>query len=84
MKTFARLSIIAMLLGVLTLPLHAAIEEGLLLYFAFDSASGDVVDDLSGGGHDGTLKEGAAIVGDSKINLFVDVCSFIDQDLTDG
>ena len=27
--------------------LHAAIEQGLLLYFAFDEADGDTVKDLS-------------------------------------
>ena len=40
-----------------------------ILYFTFDSADGDVVPDMSGGGHDGVLKEGAAIVGDARTGV---------------
>jgi hypothetical protein len=42
------------------------VRSDLLLYFNFDEAKGDVVADMSGGGHDGTLKEGAEIIGDAK------------------
>ncbi|MBD3182986.1 hypothetical protein GF312_11895 [Candidatus Poribacteria bacterium] len=66
MNLLAKLSITIMLLGILTLPLTAAIDDGLLLYFNFDSANGDVVADLSGGGHDGTLKADADITANAK------------------
>jgi len=40
-----------------------------ILYFTFDSADGDVVPDMSGGGHDGVLKEGAEIVSDARTGV---------------
>ncbi|MAF09432.1 hypothetical protein CMK11_03185 [Candidatus Poribacteria bacterium] len=40
------------------------IDEGLLVYLTFDKASGDTVEDMSGGGHDGILSSGAAIIQD--------------------
>jgi len=46
----------------------ADVRKGLLLNFAFDEASGDVVKDLSGGKHDGTLLQGAKIATDTKKN----------------
>lgn len=66
MKSLARLGLVIMFLGIATLPLYAAVEEGLLLYFSFDEASGDAVPDMSGGGHNGILKQGAAITADAK------------------
>jgi len=53
-----------MFLVIIALPLHAAISDGLILDFSFDEASGDTVMDMTNGGHDGVLKEGAAIIND--------------------
>lgn len=44
--------------------LHATIEQGLLLYFDFDGSDGEIVADLSAGGHDGILKGKADIIKD--------------------
>ena len=65
MKHFAILCCAVALAGASALPCHAAaIEDGLLVHLTFDKADGDTVEDTSGGGHDGTLSSGAAIVTD--------------------
>ena len=66
MKLFTRLSVAVVFLGIVATPLYASVEDGLILYFSFDVVSGDTVKDTSGGGHDGVLKEGSAIVGETK------------------
>jgi hypothetical protein len=40
--------------------------DGPILYFSFDAAQGDLVEDMTGVGHDGILKEGAEIVANPK------------------
>lgn len=44
------------------------LRKGLILNFTFDAATGDAVKDLSDGGHDGQLLEGAKIATDVKKN----------------
>lgn len=64
MRKYIVLASIMAFLVILVLPLHAAIEQGLLLYFSFDEAAGDTVIDLSSGRHNGTLSGGAEIIND--------------------
>ena len=59
MKLFIRLGLVMMFLGVMALPLHAGLEDGLMLHFTFDSGDGA---DSSGGGHDGELTGGAKVI----------------------
>ena len=64
--TFSWLSPIIVFLVITVLPAHAGIEDGLILYFSFDEAQGDTVEDMTGNGHNGTLKEGAEITDNNK------------------
>ena len=64
MRKYIALAFIMTFLVALVPSLHAAISQGLLLYFSFDEASGDTVADLSNGRHDGTLSGGAEIIND--------------------
>jgi hypothetical protein len=64
MKLFTKLSLIIMFLGVITLPLRAGLEDGLIIHFTFDEVDGDTVKDSSKGGHDGTLVAGATVIKD--------------------
>ena len=59
--TFSWLSPIVVFLVITILPAWAGIQDGLILYFSFDEAQGDTVEDMTGNGHNGTLKEGAEI-----------------------
>jgi len=59
--TISWLSPIIVFLVITILPVRAGIQDGLILYFDFDEAQGDTVKDMTGNGHDGTLKEGAEI-----------------------
>ena len=52
------------LLVITVLPLHATLQDELILYFDFDRADGEIVADLSEGGHDGILKGEADIIKD--------------------
>ena len=64
MKLFTRLGLVILFLGAMALPLHAALDDGLILHFTFDDVSGDTVKASSGGGHDGALEAGATVVKD--------------------
>ena len=69
MKYLVTLSCAAALAGAAALPCYgAAIDDGLLVHLTFDKASGDTVEDTSGGGNDGTLSSGAAIVTDEVVS----------------
>ena len=55
------LSLIIVFLVITVLSVSADIQEGLILYFSFDEAQGNTVEDMTGNSHNGTLKEGAEI-----------------------
>ena len=57
---------VALLMVGSALTTHAATvkDDGLILYFSFDSAKGGTVEDESGGGNDGDIVDGAKIVTD--------------------
>jgi len=46
---------------------YAIKDKALILYFSFDSAKGNTVPDMSGGGHDGTLSNAKIIKNPKKI-----------------
>ena len=59
---------VALLIISSALTTHAAIEdEGLILYFSFDEADGNMVKDGTGGGNDGVI-DGAEIVSDEVVH----------------
>lgn len=62
MNLFAKLSLAMVFLVIIAQPLYAALDQGLILYFPFDSANGKDVPDESPGGHDGIL------IGDAEID----------------
>lgn len=65
MKVLATFGCTVALLAATLTPAHAAaIDDGLLVYLTFDSVAGDTVEDASGGGHDGVMTAGAAVVND--------------------
>ena len=64
MKYLATLFCTAALLTLAVGRTHAAVEDGLLVYLTFDSVAGDTIEDASGGGHDGVMSAGAAVVED--------------------
>ncbi|MBT3266855.1 LamG domain-containing protein [Candidatus Poribacteria bacterium] len=55
---------VSMMLAVVVCAGAATIDEGLLVYLTFDKVSGDTVEDMSGGGHDGFLNGGATVIQD--------------------
>ena len=64
--TISWLSIIIVFLSITVLSARALDKKGLILYFDFDHVTGDTVENMTGGKNDGTLKEGATIVTDTK------------------
>jgi hypothetical protein len=60
------LSVIIVLLFMAILPTSAIDTQGLILYFDFDQAQGDEVNEVIGGEHNGALLEGAAITTEIK------------------
>lgn len=69
MKYLVTLSCVVALVGASSAPCNAAtITDGLLVHLTFDKANGDTVEDTSGGGHDGTLSSGAAVVTDEMVS----------------
>jgi hypothetical protein len=67
-KTIARYGFSMLCLVVAFSVWSLDLTKGLLLNFTFDEAPGNVVKDLSGGKHDGTLLGGAKIATDVKKN----------------
>ena len=62
MRTLIRLSFITTFLVLTVLSAQAALDPALMLYFKFDGQlDGKVVEDMTGGGHNGKLKFGAKI-----------------------
>ena len=62
MRTLIRLSFITTFLVLTVLSAQAALDPALMLYFTFDEQlDGKVVEDMTGGGHNGKLKFGAKI-----------------------
>ena len=61
---------VALLMVGSALTTHAATvkDDGLILYFSFDSAKGGTVEDESGGGNDGDIVDGAKIVTDEVVH----------------
>jgi hypothetical protein len=69
MKHLVILCCVVALTAASALPCYgAALDDGLLVHLTFDKASGDTVEDTSGGGHDGTLSSGAAIATDESVS----------------
>ena len=68
MRLIIYLLAVALLMMGSVLTTHAVIEdEGLILYFSFDEAEGNMVKDGTGGGNDGVI-DGAEIVGDEVVH----------------
>ena len=68
MRLMLYLFAVALLMMGSALTTSAAIEdEGLILYFSFDEAEGNTVQDGTGGGNDGVI-DGAEIVGDEVVH----------------
>ena len=62
MKTLIGVSFITTFLFMTTLSTQAALDPALILYFTFDEQlDGKVIEDMSGGGHNGKLKLGAKL-----------------------
>ena len=66
MKTCIRLNLVTIFLAIMILPAQAIDEKGLILYFDFDKAQGDKVNEVLEGKHNGTLLEGAEITTKTK------------------
>ena len=64
MRKYIMLVFAVTFLVITALPLHATIQDGLMLYFDFDESDGEIVTDLSAGAHDGILNGGADIIDD--------------------
>ncbi|MEO2003217.1 MAG: LamG domain-containing protein [Candidatus Poribacteria bacterium] len=64
MRYLAKLFCTAALLSLAVGRTHAAVDDGLIVYLTFDSVAGDTIEDASGGGHDGVMSAGAAVVED--------------------
>lgn len=68
MRLMMYLLAVALLIISSALTTHAVVEdEGLILYFSFDEAEGNVVKDGTGGGNDGVIT-GAEIVSDEVVH----------------
>jgi hypothetical protein len=62
MRTLIAVSFITMFLVITVLSAQSALDPALILYFTFDEQlDGKVVEDMTGGGHNGKLKFGAKI-----------------------
>ena len=62
MKTLIAVSFITTFLSITVLSTPAALDPNLILYFTFDEQlDGKMVEDMSGGGHNGKLKLGAKL-----------------------
>jgi hypothetical protein len=67
MRRFSNsLKIFAVSMSIFFITVCAWSAGGPILYFSFDEAIGDMVMDMSGGGHNGILKEGSAIVANPR------------------
>jgi len=67
MELIAKLCLILIFLISVVLPSQAAIDKkGLILQFSFEGVKSDIVPDLSGGKHDGVLKQNAKITNIAK------------------
>lgn len=63
---------------------EADLQDGLVLYFPFDAGQGDVVTDLSGNGHDGSIEGAEWVEGKSgKALSFNGSDSFVEVPFTD-
>lgn len=60
--------VLVSLLIIASLNASAVITDGLMVFFTFDKANGDQIQDMSGGNHNGTISKGAKIVTDIKKN----------------
>ena len=68
MRLIMYLLAVALLIVGSALTTHAVVQdEGLILYFSFDEADGDMVKDGTGGGNDGVI-DGAEIVSDEVVH----------------
>ncbi len=62
MRTLITVSFITMFLVITVFSAQAALDPALILYFTFDEQlDGKVIEDMSGGGHNGKLKLGAKL-----------------------
>ena len=63
MRLVMSVLVVALLLVGSTLTIEAATvkDDGLILYFSFDSAKGGTIEDETGGGNDGDIVKGAKL-----------------------
>ena len=65
MRSMTYLFVVVLLMVGSAISTHAVVEDdGLILYFSFDKEKGGKIEDESGGGHDGEVKDAEIITKD--------------------